>query len=157
MHTGKAPSEREGMDQGDASTCQGRWQTANKPSEARTEAWNTSSQPSEGTNLAHTLISYFSLQNCEIINFCSLRHSVSYTLWRQSGKLSSGHGTRKGQTPTSASLTMPKPLTMWITINCGKFWKRWEYQTTWPSSWEICMQVRKHQLELDMEQQTGSK
>ena len=35
-------------------------------------------------------------------------------------------------------------------INCGKFWKRWEYQTTWPASWEICMQVRKQQLELDM-------
>ena len=42
-------------------------------------------------------------------------------------------------------------------INCGKFWKRWEYQTTWSVSWEICMQVRKQQLELDMEQQTGSK
>ena len=42
-------------------------------------------------------------------------------------------------------------------INCGKFWKRWEYQTTWPASWETCMQVRKQQLELDMEQQTGSK
>ena len=53
--------------------------------------------------------------------------------------------------------TMPKPLTVWITINCGKFWKRWEYQTTWPASWEVCMQVRKQQLELDMEQQTGSK
>ena len=52
---------------------------------------------------------------------------------------------------------MPKPLTVWITINCGKFWKTWEYQTTWPASWEICMQVRKKQLELDMEQQTGSK
>ena len=35
--------------------------------------------------------------------------------------------------------------------------RRWEYQTTWPASWEICMQVRKQQLELDMEQQTGSK
>ena len=46
---------------------------------------------------------------------------------------------------------------VWITINCGKFWKRWEYQTTWSASWEICMQVRKQQLELDMEQQTGSK
>ena len=46
---------------------------------------------------------------------------------------------------------------VWITINCGKFWKRWEYQTTWPASWEICMQVRKQLLELDMEQQTGSK
>ena len=50
-----------------------------------------------------------------------------------------------------------KALTVWITIHCGKFWKRWEYQTTWPASWEICMQVRKQQLELDMEQQTGSK
>ena len=39
----------------------------------------------------------------------------------------------------------------------GKFWKRWEYQTTWPASWEICMQVKKQQFELDMEQQTGSK
>ena len=39
----------------------------------------------------------------------------------------------------------------------GKFLKRWEYQTTWSASWEICMQVRKQQLELDMEQQTGSK
>ena len=60
-------------------------------------------------------------------------------------------------TSISALLTMSKPLTMWITINCGKFWKRWEYQTTWPASWEIDMQVRKQQLELDMEQQTGSK
>ena len=46
---------------------------------------------------------------------------------------------------------------VWITINCGKFWKRWDYQSTWSASWEICMQVRKQQLELDMEQQTGSK
>ena len=38
-----------------------------------------------------------------------------------------------------------------------KIWKRWEYQTTWPASWETYMQVRKQQLELDMEQQTGSK
>ena len=41
--------------------------------------------------------------------------------------------------------------------HCGKFFKRWEYQTTWPASWEICIQVRKQQLQLDMEQQTGSK
>ena len=41
--------------------------------------------------------------------------------------------------------------------NCGKFWKRWDYQTTLPVSWKIYMQVRKPQLELDMEQQTGSK
>ena len=61
------------------------------------------------------------------------------------------------KTSTSALLTMPKPLTVWIKINYGKFWKRWEYQTTWPASWETYMQVRKQQLELDMEQQTGPK
>ena len=64
---------------------------------------------------------------------------------------------RSRKTSISALLTMPKPLTVWINTNCGKFFKRWEYQTTWPASWEICMQVRKQQLELDMEQQTGSK
>ena len=47
------------------------------------------------------------------------------------------------KTSISALLTIPKPLTVWIIINCGRFWKRWEYQTTWPVSWEICMQVRK--------------
>ena len=61
------------------------------------------------------------------------------------------------KTSISALLTMPKLLTVWITINCGKFWKRWEYQTTWSASWEIYMQVRKQQLDLDMEEQTGSK
>ena len=44
-----------------------------------------------------------------------------------------------------------------ITANCGKLLKRWEYQTTWPASWEICVQVKKQQLELDMDQQTSSK
>ena len=51
------------------------------------------------------------------------------------------------KTPISALLTMPKPLTVWITINCGKLWKRWEYHTISPASWETCMQVRKQQLE----------
>ena len=61
------------------------------------------------------------------------------------------------KTLTFALLTMPRPLTVWITTNCGKFLKRWEYQTTLPASWEICVQNKKQQLELDMEQQTGSK
>ena len=60
-------------------------------------------------------------------------------------------------TSISALLTMPKPLTVWITINRGKVFKGWEYQTTWSTSWETFMQVRKQQLELDMEQQIGSK
>ena len=77
-------------------------------------------------------------------------------------KLPTSAGSSKKQesfrkTSTFALLTMPKTLTMWITAKCRKFFKRWEYQTTWPVSWEICMQVKKQQLELDMEQQTGSK
>ena len=57
----------------------------------------------------------------------------------------------------SALLTMPKPLNVSITTNRGKFLKRWEYQTTWPASWEYCMQVKKQQLEPDIEQWAGSK
>ena len=71
------------------------------------------------------------------------------------GSLKKQESSRK--TFTSALLTMPRPLTVWITANCGKFFKRWEYQTTWPASCEICVQVKKQQLELDMDQQTGSK
>ena len=59
--------------------------------------------------------------------------------------------------PTSALLTIPKPLTVWITTNCGKVLKRWEYQIILSASWETCMQVKKQRLEPDMEQQTGSK
>ena len=63
-------------------------------------------------------------------------------------KLPTSVGSSKKQessrkTSISALLNMPKPLTVWITTTCGKFLKRWEYQTTWPASWEICMQVRK--------------
>ena len=57
----------------------------------------------------------------------------------------------------SALLTMPKSLNARITRNCRKFLNKLEYQTTYPSFWEICVQVKKQQLELDMEQQTGSK
>ena len=45
-----------------------------------------------------------------------------------------------GKTSTSALLTIPKPLTVWITTNCGKFLKIWEYQTTLPVCWETCIQ-----------------
>ena len=50
-----------------------------------------------------------------------------------------------------------KPLTVWITKNCGIFLKRWEYQTILTASRETCMQDKKQQLELDMEKWTGSK
>jgi len=58
---------------------------------------------------------------------------------------------------TSASLMILKPLTVWITRNCGKFLDIWEYLTILPASWETCIQMKKQHLELDMEQQTGSK
>ena len=52
---------------------------------------------------------------------------------------------------------MLKLLIVWITTACGKFFKRWEYQTTWPASWETCMQDKKQQLEPNMGKWTGSK
>ena len=61
------------------------------------------------------------------------------------------------KTSICALLTTLKPLTVWITTNCGKFFKRWEYQATLLASWETSKQVKKQLLELDMEEQTGSK
>ena len=84
--------------------------------------------------------------------------------WNQDGmvmsrKASRGSFSFKGISIlfSSVLLTIPKPLTVCITTNRENFLKRWEYQTTWPPSWEICMQVKKQQLEPDMKQQTGSK
>ena len=78
------------------------------------------------------------------------KHQIANIRW-----ITEKESSRK--TSISALLTMPKPLTVCITINCGKFFKRQAYQTTWPASWKIYMQVRKQQLELDMEKHTGSK
>ena len=53
------------------------------------------------------------------------------------------HRKSKGIPEKCLLLLYWRPLTMWITTNCGKFFKRWEYQTTWPASWEICMQIKR--------------
>ena len=95
--------------------------------------------------------------NCELPDV-----QAGFRKGKGNSKLPTSDGSLKKQesstkTSISALLTMLKPLTVWITINCGKFWKRWAYQTTWPASWETHMQVRKLQLELDMEQQTVCK
>ena len=74
-----------------------------------------------------------------ILNF-AIRSSWSETQTAPIGSSKKRESSRK--TSTSALLTMPKPLTVWITTNWGKFFKRWEYQTTWPATWEICMQVQ---------------
>ena len=61
------------------------------------------------------------------------------------------------KTNTSTPLTTLMLLIVWVTTNCRKFFKRWEYQTTLTISWETCMQGKKQQLEPNMEQWTGSK
>ena len=66
------------------------------------------------------------------------------------GSMNKQESSRK--TLTSALLTTPKSLIVCIMTNCGKFLKRWKYQTAWPASWEICMQFKKQQLEPGMEQ-----
>ena len=58
------------------------------------------------------------------------------------------------RTFTSISLTTLKSCIVWITIICGKFLKRWEYQITLPVFWETCVQIKKQQLEPYMEQLT---
>ena len=62
-----------------------------------------------------------------------------------------------GKKSTSASLTMLKTFIFWITTSCKKFLKRRKYQIILPVSWEICMMVKKQQLEPDMEQWIRSK
>ena len=64
---------------------------------------------------------------------------------------------QKKKKKKSVSLTILKPLTMWITKYYGKFLWRWEYQCILRSSWETCVQDKKQQLEPDIKQQTGSK
>ena len=65
-------------------------------------------------------------------------------------------GNSKKKKSTSVSSVTPKPLTVWIIINCGKQLKSWEYQTILPVFWETCMRVKEQQLELRMEQLIGS-
>ena len=128
------------------------------PKNAQTTAWLHSSHMLVKQCLKFTKLGF---SNMWTVNFLMFKlvlkkaEEPKIKLPTSAGSWKKQESSRK--TSTSALLTMSKPLTVWITINCGKFWKRWEYQTTWPASWETYMQVRKQQLELDMEQQTGSK
>ena len=91
--------------------------------------------------------------NCELPDVKAEEPEIKLPTF--AGSLKKQESSRK--TSTSAWLTMLKPCTVWIITNGGEFWKRWEYQTTLPVSWESCMWVKNRQLEPDMEQQTGSK
>ena len=77
-------------------------------------------------------------------------------------KLPTSVGSSKKQqnswkTSTSSLLTMPRPLTCGSQQTVENSEKRWQYQTTWPASWETCMHIKKQHLQFDMEQQTSSK
>ena len=67
------------------------------------------------------------------------------------GSLKKQESYRKKEKIDFCFIDYAKAFDCWITTNCGKFLKRWEYQTTLSASWEICMQVKKQQLEPDME------
>ena len=88
------------------------------------------------TRLAFALLhSIFQGQICLLLQvFLEKAEEPEIKLPTSTGSWKKQEGSTK--TSISALLTMPKPLTVWITINCGKLWKRWEYQTTWPASWE---------------------
>ena len=137
------------------------------PSQSQRRAMPKNAQTTTQLNSSHMLIKSSSkfdkpgFSNTWTVNFQMFKLDLEKAE-EPDIKLPTSAGSSKKQessrkTSISELLTMPKPLTVWITVDCGKFWKRWEYQTTWPASWEICMQVRKQQLELDMEQQTVSK
>ena len=133
------------------------------------------SSPKEGQcqimfKLPHiALISHASKVMLKILQ-ARLQHYMNWVLPDVQAGFRKGRGTRDQianihwivqqrhfRKTSTVSLTWLKPLTVWITTNCGKFFKRWKYQTTLLASWEICMQVKKQQLEPDMEQWTGSK
>ena len=135
--------------------------------QSQRKAMTRNAQTTAQLHSSHTLVKYCSrfskpgFSNMWTMNFLMFK-LVFEKAEEPEIKLPTSAGSWKKQdssrkTSISALLTMPKPLTVWITRNCQKSWKRWAYQTTWLASWETYMQVRKQQLELDMEQQTGSK
>ena len=114
-------------------------------------AGDTSSIPGSGRSTAGG--------SANLLQYSCLENPMDGGAWRASVHEVTKSRTQLSKWTTSAIIRIlfGAILFVWITTNFGKFLKRWEYQTTWPASWEICMQVRKQQLELDMGQQTGSK
>ena len=121
--------------------------------------WATSLSLSHANKVIHRILQA-RLQQCRTENFQMYKlgfeeaEESEIKLPTSIGSLKKQESSRK--TTTSASLTLVKPLAVWITTNCGKFLKWWEYQTTLSVSWETFMQVKKQQLKTDMEQLTVS-
>ena len=120
-------------------------------------------QTTEQLHSSHTLVKILQARLQQYMNRELQMFKLALEKAEEPGiKLPTSAGSSKKQassrkTSISALLAMPKPLTVCTTINCGKFWKRWEYRTTWHDSWETYMQVRKQHLDLGMEQQIDSK
>jgi len=156
------------------SICQQVWKTQQWPQDWKRLVFIPISKKSNAKEINYCIIVLISHARKQCSKFSKQSFSNMWTMnfWifnlvlekaeEQEIKLPTSIGSLKKQESSrkkfiSALLTMPKPLTVWITINFEKFFNRWEYQTTWLASWETCVQVRKHQLEVDIEQQTGSK
>ena len=134
-------------------------------SQSQRKAMPKNAETTTQLHSSHMIVKYWSklsnpgFSNMWTVNFLMFKlvlekaEELEIKLPTSAGSWKKQESSRK--TSIFALLTMPKPLTVWITINCGKFFKRWEYQIIWPASWETYMQIRKQQLELDMEQQTG--
>ena len=159
------------------SICQHIWKTQQWPQDWKRSVFipiSKKGNPKERPNYCTILLVSCAIKVTLKILQARLQQYMNHELPDVQGGFRKGRGTRdqianicwiikkarefqKKKKSISALLTMPKPFTAWITTNCGKFWKRWEYQTTWSASWETYMQVKKQHLELHMEQQTGSK
>ena len=113
--------------------------------QSQRKAMPKNAQTSAQLQSSHTLVEWclkFSkpgFSNTQTINFQMFKLVLKKTeepkinLPISAGSWKKEESSRKKKS-VSVLLTMPKPLTVWITINCGKFWKGWEYQTTWPAS-----------------------
>ena len=135
------------------STCQQIWKTQQWPQDWKRSIFipvPKKGNPKEGSNYCIiTLISHASKVMLKILQ-ARLQQYMNCELPDVQAGFRKGRGTRdqianilwiiekarefQKKTSISALLTMPKPSTVWITINCGKFWRRWEHQTTWPAS-----------------------
>ena len=156
------------------SICQQIWKTQQWPQDWRRSVFNPIPQKSNAKECSNyctiTLVAHTSKVMLKILP-ARLQQYVNHELPDVQAGFRKGRGIReqianirwiikKARVPERHLL-----LLYWLCQSlrlCGsqqtwKFWKRWEYQTAWPASWETCMQVRKQRLEQDMEQQTGSK
>ena len=145
------------------SICQQIWKTQQWPQDWKRSVFVPMSKKGNAKECSnyHTiaLISHVSKVTVKILQD-RLQQYVNWELPDVQAGFRKGRGTRdhianihwilekesSRKTSTSASLTMLKPLTVWITTNRGEFLKRWKYQTALPVSWETCMQVKKQQL-----------